>query len=112
VSKLAIDNRNGGVVADHNVGISGTSPQFSWYVGGVAQFYGKPGTYDNGNIIDVGAASSEFVNFNPATLTFNVMLKVGGQAIGPGTATGAPAVDILGVKRTAPYAVGAYSYPN
>ena len=42
-SKLSIDNRNSGVVADHNVGISGTSPQFSWYVGGVAQFSGNPG---------------------------------------------------------------------
>ena len=50
--------------------------------------YGKPGTYDNGNVIDVGGVNSEFVNFNPATLTFNVMLKAGAQAIGPGTTAG------------------------
>jgi hypothetical protein len=111
-SRLSVDNRNSGVVADHNVGISGASPQFSWYVSGVPQYYGKPGIYANGNIIDTGGTKSEFVNFNPATLTFNVMLKAGAQAIGPGTAARAPAVDILGVKRTAPYAVGAYSYPN
>jgi hypothetical protein len=109
-SKLAIDNRNSGVVADHNVGISGASPQFSWYVDGVPKYYGTPGTYANGNIIDTGGASSEFVNFNPTTLTFNVMLKAGAQAVGPGTAAGA--VDILGVTRTTPYTVGAYSYPR
>ena len=39
------------------------------------------------------------------------MLKSGSVAIGPGTATGAPTVDILGVARAAPYTVGAYSYP-
>jgi hypothetical protein len=109
-SRISVDNRNSGVVADHNVGVSGASPQFNWYVGGVAQYYGKPGIYDNGNVIDVGGVSSEFVNFNPATLTFNVMLKAGAQAIGPGTTAGA--VDILGVTRTSPYAVGAYSYPR
>jgi hypothetical protein len=109
-SRLAVDNHNSGIVADHNVGISGASPQFSWYVDGVPQYYGKPGIYANGNIIDSGGANSEFVNFNPATLTFNVMLKAGAQAIGPGTAAGA--VDILGVTRTTPYTVGAYSYPR
>ena len=88
-SRLSVDNRNSGVVADHNVGVSGASPQFNWYVGGVPQFYGKPGIYDNGNIIDAGGVNSEFVNFNPATLTFNVMLKAGAQAIGPGTTAGA-----------------------
>jgi hypothetical protein len=111
-SRLSVDNRNSGVEADHNVGISGASPQFSWYVSGVPQYYGKPGIYANGNVIDTGGAKSEFVNFNPATLTFNVMLKAGAQAIGPGTAAGAPTLDILGVKRTAPYAVGAYAYPR
>ena len=40
------------------------------------------------------------------------MLKKGAQAIGAGTATGAPALDILGVKRVAPYTAGAYSYPE
>ena len=111
-SRISVDNRNSGVEADHNVGISGTSPQFTWYVSGVPQYYGKPGTYANGNVIDAGGTKSEFVNFNPATLTFNVMLKAGAQAIGPATATGAPALDILGVTRTSPYAVGAYGYPR
>ena len=74
--------------------------------------FGKPGTYGNGNIIDSGGAKSEFVNFNPSTLTYTMMLKAGAQAIGAGAGTGAPTLDILGVKRVAPYAAGAYSYPN
>jgi hypothetical protein len=41
-----------------------------------------------------------------------LLLKSGSVAIGTGTATGAPTVDILGVTRAAPYTVGAYSYPE
>ena len=87
-------------------------PEIAWYVNGVIQYNSKVGTYTNGNIIDAGGAKSEFVNFNPSTLTYNVLLKSGAQAIGAGTAAGAPTVDILGVKRTAPYTAGAYAYPN
>ena len=77
---------------------------------GVAQFIGQPGTYTNGNIIDTGGTKAEFLNFNPATLTYTVLLKSSAQAIGAGVA-GAPTIDIIGSTRTAPYAVGAYSYP-
>jgi hypothetical protein len=111
-SRLSVYNLDSGVVADHNVAMCCASPESTWYVNGVVQFIGKPGTYTNGNIIDSGGAKSEFLNFNPSTLTYNVMLKSGAQAIGAGTATGAPTVDILGVARAAPYAVGAYSYPR
>jgi Right handed beta helix region len=110
-SQLNVDTRNSGVVPDHNVAMCCKSPEISWYVNGVSQFIGQPGTYTNGNIIDAGGTKAEFVNFNPATLTYNMLLKSGAQAIGAGTAAVAP-TDILGVKRTAPYAVGAYSYPN
>jgi hypothetical protein len=54
--------------------------------------------------------ANQFVSWNPATLSFNLMLKAGSVAIGAGGA-GAPTVDILGVTRTAPYTGGAYSYP-
>ena len=64
----------------------------------------------NGNIIETEGAKGEFVNFNPATLTYTVLLKSTAQAIGAGVA-GAPTIDIVGYTRTAPYAVGAYSYP-
>lgn len=109
-SRVTVDTRDSGVGADHNVGVSGISPVFTWYVGGVAQNLGKPGTYANGNIIDSGGPKSEFVNFNPATLTYNLMLKAGAPAIGAGT-SGAPIVDILGATRATPYTAGAYSYP-
>jgi hypothetical protein len=111
-SQVNVYNLDSGVEADHNVAMSGASPEMSWYVNGAPQYIGKPGTYTNGNILDSGGPKSEFVNFSPATLTYNVMLKSGAQAIGAGTAAGAPTIDILGVTRTAPYAVGAYSYPR
>jgi hypothetical protein len=85
---------------------------FAWYVNGVAKYYGSPGTYGNANIIAAGGPAAEFVDFDPSTLTYNVMLKAGAPAIGAGIATDAPAVDILGVTRTAPYDAGAYSYPE
>jgi hypothetical protein len=110
-SQVNVYNLDSGVEADHNVAMCCLGREISWYVNGAIQYLSNPGTYANGNIIDAGGAKSEFVNFNPATLTYNVMLKAGAQAIGAGTATGAP-TDILGVKRTAPYAVGAYSYPK
>ncbi len=98
-SQLEITTPASSVTADHNVIILGNvSPELIWYVNGVAQFSGKPGTYMNGNIIDSGGAKSEFVNFNPSTLTYNMMLKAGAPAIGAGTATGAPTVDILGAR--------------
>jgi hypothetical protein len=111
-SQLNVDTRNGGVVADNNVVMCCVEPEISWYVNGVVQYIGKPGTY-NSNIIDAGGAKSEFLNFNPATLTYTVMLKSGAQAISAGIA-GAPTVDILGMARNGNppyYTVGAYAYP-
>jgi hypothetical protein len=111
-SQLDVDTRGSGVVADHNVAMFAPGPRISWYVNGVVQYLGAPGTYGAGNIIDSGGAKSEFVNFNPAALTYNTMLKAGAQAIGAGAATGAPALDILGATRAAPYTAGAYAYPQ
>ena len=111
-SQLNIDTRDSGVTADHNVAMCcGPGPEIAWYVNGVVQYLSQPGTYTNGNIIDAGGTKSEFVNFNPSTLTYTVMLKAGGQAIGAGTAAGAPTVDIVGYPRTTPYSAGAFSYP-
>ena len=110
-SQLDIDNRDPGVVADNNVALCcGPGPFMSWYVNGVLQYFSQPGAYGNGNIIETLGTKGEFVNFNPAALTYTVMLKSGAAAIGAGTA-GAPTVDILGATRTAPYAAGAYSFP-
>jgi hypothetical protein len=110
-SQLNVDTRDTGVTADNNVAMCcGPGPEMSWYVNGVIQYLTQPGTYANGNIIDTGGTKAEFLNFNPATLTYTVLLKSTAQAIGAGVA-GAPTVDIVGVTRKAPYAVGAYSYP-
>ena len=42
-----------------------------------SNIFSQPGTYTNGNIIDTGGTKGEFVNFNPAALTYTVMLKSG-----------------------------------
>ncbi|MGB7977013.1 MAG: hypothetical protein WCF81_22280 [Roseiarcus sp.] len=110
-SQLDIDTRDAGVTADHNVVLCcGPGPFISWYVNGVVQYLSQPGTYVNGNIIETEGAKGEFVNFNPAALTYTVLLKSNAQAIGAGVAS-APTTDIAGVPRRAPYAAGAYSYP-
>jgi hypothetical protein len=110
-SQLNVDTRDSGVTADNNVAMCcGPGPEIAWYVNGVIQYLTQPGTYANGNIIDTGGTKAEFLNFNPATLTYTVLLKSTAQAIGAGVA-GAPTIDIIGSTRTAPYAVGAYSYP-
>ena len=111
-SQLNVDNRDSGVEMDHNVVMCCTGPYISSYVNGVIQRDTKTGRLTNGNLVDSGGAKAEFVNFNPAALTYNVLLKSGAQAIGAGTAGGAPTVDILGAKRTSPYTVGAYAYPE
>jgi hypothetical protein len=110
---ISIDNLDPGVAAAHNVGMATAGPVFAWYVNGVATYDGTPGTtFGNANLIAAGGPAAEFVDFDPSTLTYNVKLKAGAPAIGAGVATDAPAVDILGVTRTAPYDAGAYSYPN
>jgi Right handed beta helix region len=113
--QLNIDTRDVGVVADNNVVLyGGPGPYIAWYVNGVIQYLSQSGTYGNGNsignIIAKDGTSGEFVNFNPAALTYTVMLKSGATAIGAANG-GPPTLDILGVTRAAPYDAGAYSYP-
>jgi hypothetical protein len=109
-SQLNVDNRDVGVTMDHNVVLCCTGPYISWYPNGVVQYVTQPGVYGNGNIVETEGTKGEFVNFNPATLTYTLLLKSGATAIGAGIA-GGPTVDILGVKRASPYEAGAYSYP-
>jgi len=109
---ISVYNLDHGVTAGHNVGMATAGAVFVWYVNGVAKYYGSPGTYWDADIIAAGGPAAEFVDFDPSTLTYNVKLKANAPAIGAGTATRAPAVDILGVTRTAPPDAGAYSYPE
>jgi hypothetical protein len=105
---------SGGVEADHNVAMCCSGPEIAWHVNGAPQWLSKPATYANDNIIDSGGPASEFVDFDPSRLTYNVMLKYGAKAIGAATATGAPTVDIIDVTRKTPphSTAGAYSYPK
>lgn len=64
--------------------------------------------YDN--FVDTVGAAQEFVDFDPAHYAYDVHLKAGAPAVGAGSATGAPALDISGAKRTAPFDIGAYAY--
>jgi hypothetical protein len=111
-SRVWVYNLDSGVEADHNVAMLGSGPEIAWHVNGAPQWLGKPGTYANGNIIDSGGPTSEFVDFDPSRLTYNVMLKYGAPAISAGTATGAPTVDMLGVVRAPQHTAAAYSYPK
>jgi hypothetical protein len=110
-SRIRDDVLNG-VEADHNVAMCCARPALSLYVNGAYQNISNPGPYANSNIIDSGGPTSEFVDFDPSRLTYNVMLKYGAQAIAAGTTTGAPTVDILGVARAPQHTAGAYSYPK
>ncbi len=62
---------------------------------GVLKYYNAPGTFGTANIIAAGGPTSEFVDFDPSTLTYNVMLKASAQAVGAATSASAPTVDIL-----------------
>jgi hypothetical protein len=106
------DNGAPTVTFDHNVALNSYQPFVHW--NGAAWTYSYPaGTDANGNKAFATAVSyaSQFQAWNPAALTFNLMLKAGSVAIGAGTASGVPTVDIFSAPRATPYTVGAYSYP-
>jgi len=106
------DNAAPTVTFDHNVALNSYQPFVHW--NGTAWTYSYPrGTDAHGNKSFATAVSyaSQFQGWNPAALTFNLMLKTGSVAIGAGTASGVPTVDIFSATRLAPYTTGAYSYP-
>jgi hypothetical protein len=109
-SRLGVDTRDTGFVVENNVAMCCNPPEIAWYVNGQATYFGQPGTYANGNIIDTGGETAEFENFSPSTMTYNVMLKANAQGVGAGIA-GTPTVDIVGAPRLIPYTVGAYAFP-
>jgi Right handed beta helix region len=100
------------VTFDHNVALNSYQPFVHW--NGAAWTYRYPaGTDAKGNKAFATAVSyaSQFLAWNPAALSFNLMLKAASVAIGAATPTGAPTLDIFGATRAAPYTAGAYSYP-
>jgi hypothetical protein len=110
---LVINNNGEPTVTwDHNVALNSYQP-FVHFVNGQPVYAVPAGTDANGNKSFATAVSyaSQFQAWNPAALSFKLMLKAGSVAVGAGTASGAPTVDILSVTRVAPYTAGAYSYP-
>jgi hypothetical protein len=97
---LGIYNLDPNMTIDHNVcaGIGG-----SCGAGGDK----KPGDH---NMVDERDNASEFVNYDPAKLVFDLRLKAGARAIGAGSTDGAPAVDITGAPRGVLVDAGAYRY--
>jgi hypothetical protein len=108
-----IDDQNAPTVTfDHNVALNSYQPFVHW--NGTAFTYSYPaGTDANGNKAFATSVpyASQFLAWNPAALSFNLMLKAASVAIGAGTATGVPTLDIFSATRVAPYTTGAYSYP-
>lgn len=101
------------VTFDHNVALNSYQPFVHW--NGTAWTYTYPvGTDANGNVASKVAIpyASVFKIWDPAHLSYDLMLKAGSAAIGPGTfGSPLPTVDIRGVARSSPYAVGAYAAP-
>ena len=111
-NKLFIDNRNPNMTMDHNIclGIGGTC-QILTYVNGKPNFgVYKPGTYGDHNIIDRRGAVDTFASFDLAKFTYDLRLKPGASAIGAGSPSDAPPVDITGAPRQSPIDAGAYQY--
>ncbi len=114
-SGLNMQSQDPTITADHNVVMTGAGgPLIFWYIKGVGTYIGKPGTYGNANLIDGCGTACEFgAGYSPSTFTYNLMLQANAPAIGAGSATGAPSLDILGDERTTTQEdAGAYSYPQ
>jgi hypothetical protein len=105
------DNPPNALTFDHNVALNSYQPLIHWN-GGWTYSY-PAGTDANGDKTFATAVpyASQFLAWNPKALSVNLMLKAGSVALGAGTASGAPTLDILGATRAAPFTAGAYAYP-
>ena len=96
------DIANGNTTFDHNIAAS----QIVTHPNGTAS-YANSGTVGTANSV-LPAVLTGFVTLNTDAGIFDLRLRSTSVAVGFGTATGAPSVDILGKARTAPIDVGAY----
>ena len=112
-SQLSVDNRDSGVVADHNVVIVGRKPaDLAGMSTASLSIFGKPGTYAQRQHHRCRRGKERICQLQPGDA--DLIMSCSRQArrpSAPGTASGAPTLDILGVKRVAPYTAGAYSHP-
>jgi hypothetical protein len=98
------------VTMDHNLMMSGNPGAILyWGTPGSGSFISAPGTYAQAcsssvltncsNVIVSTGPTSEFSDYAPGSLTYNMQLQGSAAAIGAGTATGAPPLDIRGDPR-------------
>ena len=93
-----------GVAFDHNI----AAASITTYPNGTKAVI-TSGTTGTANAV-LPAVLSGFVTLNTTTGVFDLRLRSTSVAVGFGTITGAPPLDILGKARTAPVDVGAYMH--
>ena len=93
-----------GLTVDHNI----ASAKISIPVNGAATTI-TSGTAGNANSV-LPAVLTGFTTLNPSAGTFDMRLRATSPAVGFGTFTGAPPLDILGKTRVSPVDAGAYNH--
>lgn len=99
------------VTFDHNVALNSYQPFVHWNGGWTYSYPAGTDAHGNKAFATAVPYASQFVAWNPAALSYNLMLKAGSVALGAGTLIGDPLLDILGATRAAPFTAGAYAYP-
>ncbi|MDX7951090.1 right-handed parallel beta-helix repeat-containing protein [Lichenihabitans sp. Uapishka_5] len=97
-----LDIASGNTAFDHNI----AAASITTYPSGTKTVISSGSTGTANSVLP--AVLSGFVTLNTATGSFDLRLRSTSVAIGFGTATSAPALDILAKARTAPVDVGAY----
>jgi hypothetical protein len=109
---LNIYNTNPNMTMDHNIclTIEGKCMILTYVDGKPKWGVYKPGEYGDHNIIERRGAAGMFVSFDPAKFVYDLRLRPGAVAIGAGSSTDAPSVDITGASRGSSIDVGAYQH--
>jgi hypothetical protein len=109
---LSIYNINPNMTMDHNIclTIEGKCMILTLVDGKPKWGVYKPGMHGDHNIIGGRGASGTFVSFDPAKFVYDLRLRPGAVAIGAGSSTDAPSVDITGASRGSSIDVGAYQH--
>ena len=96
------DIAKGNIIFDHNI----AAGWITTYPSGTKSVISSGSTGTANSVLP--AVLSGFMTLDTNAGTFDLRLRPTSVAVGFGTATGAPALDILGKSRTAPVDVGAY----
>jgi len=114
---LGINNSETAMQMDHNIcTLIGAACSVSFYVNGTARWYTTPGVYGDGAgdvaqiLIDSTGAAGEFIAYNPLSLQYELQLLPGAPAVGAGSSTESPILDVTGAERGSPTDIGAYAF--